>query len=59
MPPKLKAEKGNAPKSSKKGKSIPKKKQQSAVHLTTEEGMWTSENEEEPSSKLSWHYLGL
>ena len=51
MPPKLKAKKGNAPKSSKKGKSIPKKRQQPPVHLTTEEETWITEDEAEPSLK--------
>ena len=51
IPPKLKAKKGNATKSSKKGKSVSKKRQQLLVHLTTEDEMWTAEDEEEPSLK--------
>ena len=49
MPPKLKARKGNAPKSSKKGKSVAKKRQLPPVHLKTKEETWTTEDEEEPS----------
>ena len=58
MPPKLKAKKGNALKSSKTGKSIDKKRQQPPVHLTTEEETWTTEDEEEPSLKAVIALLG-
>ena len=50
MPPKLKAKKGNAPKSSKKGKSAAEKRPLSPVQLATKE-MWITVNEEEPSLK--------
>ena len=58
MPPKLKAKNGNAPKSSKKGKAVYKKRQQPPIHLTTVEEMWTTEDEEEPSLKAVMTLLG-
>ena len=58
MPHKLKAKKGNALKSIKKGKSVSKKRQQRPVHLTTQLETWTTEDEEEPSLKAAMTLLG-